>query len=146
MKFPRLVVFLLFAILSITLTVESVFSLPIASMMILLFQQTFLTEEESGILVICCGIVLAILYQLPFAFGIGVFAVVTLLGRSQIWKTRINTRNAFITLLACSVLFVSLRMNPSFAQAFVFGVHFVVVLVLSRFLFYRQRKFVFTKK
>lgn len=130
MKLTQLPV-LFFAMLVIVIAIiESTFALPVIALLLLLMQQPLLSELESMILALVLGIVISTMYTLPFALGMCVVVVATLIARRHLWQSHAQTRDGLVVLLGITVIGAAFQPRPGlFEIGAVIGYYSVVILV-----------------
>ena len=132
MKFPRGSVIVLALLLSLTLSLEQAFTLPVLVTMILLIQQPLLTEIESVVLAAVIGILVAVVYHVPLAVGVAAFVLVTLLSRTVLEKVHVQARDAALTLGLCASLVWFMKTPVTVWGAATFFAYFLIVIVVLR--------------
>jgi hypothetical protein len=132
MKFPRSSALVFTVVLVLMLSIESTFSVPFAATMFFLIQQPILTEEESIVLAGILGLLIAVLYHLPLAVGLGLFFFITLISRLTLSKPHLQTRDGLLTLLFCAILVVLTRMSLNVTSVVGLVAYFVLVNVCAR--------------
>ncbi len=132
MKFPRSSVVIFMVVLVVLLSTERVVSLPIATMMIFLMQQPILTEEESGVVGTVIGLLIAVVYSLPLAVGIGLCLLVTLVSRLTLSKPHLQARESLLTLLFCGSLVILTHLPFTLKSVLGFLGYFILINVFTR--------------
>ena len=132
MKLPRSSAIIFTLLLILILSIERVFSLPIAMTMVFLMQQPVLNEEESCVIGGVIGLLLAVVYNLPLAVGIGLFLLVTLVSRLTLSKPHLQTRDGLLTLVFCICLATLTHLIPTTMSVVGLVVYFVLVNIFVR--------------
>lgn len=132
MKLPRSTTVFLVLLLFMLLAVEQVFALPVVTTMIFLVQQPMLSEEESCVVAGLLGIVVAVIYHIPFAAGMTIYLLAVLMSRRLLQRAHVQVRDTVVAVLVCSALAILTNVDFTREQVIQFMVYIGVVVVVLR--------------
>lgn len=131
-KFPRGSTVLLALLLLVTLSLEQAFVLPILTLMILFVQQPLLSDVESSVLAGILGLLFAVVFHVPIAFGVGVVLLGVALSRTVFQQAHVQARDAALTIAICAAMAWALQFKVTVVSLGQFFVYFMAVIVLLR--------------
>lgn len=114
------------------MTVESVFALPVLTFFFFIMQQPLFSVEEQVFLSLSCGAVLAVLYNLPIAVGMGILCTLAFIHHVEWLKARTQLRDIFLVMTSCAVVFVAHSQVIQLWEVIRFAIYFVVIVSAMR--------------
>jgi hypothetical protein len=132
MKLTQLPALFFTFLIVVVAVIESTFSLPVVALLLLLMQQPLLSEVESVMLALVLGMVVSAMYTLPFALGMSVVAVITLIARRHTGHSHAQTRNGLLVLVGAITIVLAFNSRPMLFEVGGFFAYYCVVILISR--------------